>query len=71
MSYESRIPQFFDRSKKHTVYQSSDSMFGEIKSYDLWNDPTFGFKEKWKTELESIRDAHISAIHTAFNCAPQ
>lgn len=71
MSYESRIPQFFDRSTKHTVYKSSDSMFSEIKSYDQWNEPTFGFKEKWKSELESIREAHTNAIHTAFNYAPQ
>ena len=46
-------------------------MFSEIKSYDLWNDPTFGFKEKWKNELESTREAHTSAIHTAFDFTPQ
>ena len=45
----------------------SDSMFLKIQNYEKWNDPSFGFKENWKEELEIIREAHKRSIHVAFN----
>ena len=48
-----------------------DSEDFDSEDFDLASICSNKYKEKWKNGLESIREAHTSAIHTAFDFTPQ
>ena len=61
-SFEVSVPRFLSSSGAHTVVSNDTSYFSHISSYKKWNDPSSGFKNRLKRELENFRRAHLSTI---------
>ena len=61
-SFEVSLPRFLSSSGAHTVIDNEMSHFTHIKSYKVWNDPSSGFKFRWKKEIERFRRAHLKTI---------
>ena len=61
-SYEVASPRFLSNTGVHTMIDNETSYFSHIKSYKTWNDPSSGFKFRWKKEMERFRRAHLQTI---------
>ena len=61
-SFEVVSPRFLSSSGMHTVIDNETSYFTHIKSYKIWNDPSSGFKFRWKKEIERFILAHLLTI---------
>ena len=61
-SFEVVSTRFLSSSRMHTVIDNETSYFTHIKSYKIWNDPSSGFKFRWKKETERFRRAHLLTI---------
>ena len=61
-SFEVSVPRFLSGSGAHTVVGNDSSYFSHISNYKNWNDPSSGYKNRLKKELENFRRAHLSTI---------
>ena len=61
-SFEVSSPRFLSATGSHTVIDNETSYFTHIKSYKSWNDPSSGFKYRWKKEMERFRRGHLHTI---------
>jgi len=77
-SFESRVPRFFTSESKHFV-RKDESYFSSIKSWDDWDLPHDGYRDRLNEELHLFKQGHqflldteltpMSPFHTLCNLA--
>ena len=53
-SFEISTPRFLSASSAHVVIGNEVSYFSHVSTYKHWNDPSSGYKFRFKKELETF-----------------
>ena len=56
------MPKFFSKATDHKVVKGTDSLFNNITSYDDWDEPDYGFRQRLKEERDNAEATIESAI---------
>lgn len=67
ISYQSQVPLFFDNGKDDNVLEQTDSLFSNIKTWEDWDKPIFGYRAKWNTYLNKWKDSHQKSLLMQFS----
>ena len=49
-SFENSLPRFFCKQKDHKVTKVDESLFDQISSFDEWDAPNYGFRQRLNSE---------------------
>ena len=57
------MPKFFCKKKEHKVAKGGDSFFDNVTSFDDWDEPNYGFRQRLKDEVDSAESTIESTMN--------
>ena len=61
-SFDGALPKIFCKATDHKVVKGTDSLFNNIPTFDHWDEPDYGFRQRLKEERDNTEATVESAI---------
>jgi len=70
-SFDGPLPKFFCKTKDHKVTKLDDSMLDNIKTFDDWDNPNYGYRQRLAEELNNAERNIENAIDNELSLSEQ